>query len=114
MAINFEAANMAGYNNPSVQVLPVTTALSDKGVQVVDAPSYSAITNILKSGCMPVLFAALPTGDKAILPIAGINHEGLYIFSSAASTSNAPNSEILISIIFGENFERPRFMSAEI
>ena len=107
MAINFEAANMAGYNNPRVQVFPVTTKIAGSGVTVVGAPSYSAITNVVKSGCMPVLFVTLPTGDVAVLPIAAINHEAEYIFSAAASTSTAPNSEQLISIIFGEHFERP-------
>ena len=107
MSINFEAANMAGYNNPPVQVLKVTTKVAGGGINVDNAPSYSAITNIVKSGCMPVLFVALPTGDKAVLPFAAITHEGEYIFSAAASTSTAPNSEQLISIIFGENFERP-------
>ena len=111
MDINFEAANMAGYNNPRVQVFPVTTTIVSNGIRVTDAPSYSAITSIVKSGCMPVLFVTLPTGDKAVLPIAAINHEGEYIFSAAASTATAPNSEQLISIIFGENFEHPFFKS---
>ena len=115
MAINFEAANMAGYNNPEVQVFPVTVQMGSGGVlKVVGAPSYSTITNIIKSGYMPTLFVTLPTGDKAVLPLTAINHEGIYIFSAAMPTSTAANSEQLLSIMYGATFESPIFEAIEI
>ena len=109
MAINFEAANMAGYNNPQVQVFPVTVNVGGPEIAVVGAPSYSTITNIIKSGYIPVLFAALTTGDRAVLPLTAINNEGHYIFSATGPTSTGSNSEQLISIMFGENVEQPIF-----
>ena len=114
MSINFEAANMAGYNNPKIEVFPVTVQIGSNGPIVVGAPSYSTITNIIKSGYIPTLFANLPTGDRAVLPLVAINHEGIYIFSAAMNTSTSANSEQLISILYGENFERPSFMATEI
>ena len=114
MAINFEAANMAGYNNPQVQVFPVTVQIGSKGLIVVGAPSYSTFTNIIKSGYMPTLFATLPTGDRAVLPLTGINNEGVYIFSAAMKTSTAANSEKLISILYGEPYDGPKFETKDI
>ena len=115
MAINFEAANMAGYNNPKVQVFPVTVQMESNGfLKVIGAPSYSTSTNIIKSGYMPTLFATLPTGDKAVLPLTGINYEGIYIFSAAMTTSTAANSEKLLSIMYGETFESPIFEAIDL
>lgn len=116
MAINFEAANMAGYNTPQVQVFPVTVEVAGSQgiITVVGAPSYSTFTNIIKSGYMPTLFATLPTGDKAVLPLTAINNEGIYIFSAAIKTSAAANTEMLISILYGESFDAPIFYSIDI
>lgn len=115
MSINFEAANMAGYNNPKTQVFPVTVELAgDQGIIVVGAPSYSTFTNIIKSGYMPTLFATLPTGDRAVLPLTAINNDGVYIFSAAIRTSTSANSEKLISILYGEHFTAPKFEAEDI
>ena len=62
MAINFEAANMAGYNNPKVYIFPVTVKMNGNTTVVDDAPNYSTLTNIIKSGYLPSLYALLPTG----------------------------------------------------
>ena len=116
MSINFEAANMAGYNNPKVQVFPVTVQVAgSQDIIVVGAPSYSTFTNIIKSGYMPTLFATLPTGDRAVLPLTAINNEGVYVFSAAMRTSTAANSEKLISILYGELFfDGPKFEAKDI
>ena len=115
MAINFEAANMAGYNNPQMQVFPVTVELAgSQGVIVVGAPSYSTFTNIIKSGYMPTLFVTLPTGDRAVLPLTAINNNEVYIFSAAMKTSTAANSEKLISILYGKTFDSPKFEDKDL
>ena len=114
MAINFEAANMAGYNNPMVQVFPVTVQMGSSGVNVVGAPSYSTITNVIKSGYVPTLFANLPTGDHALLPLSAINKDGHYIFSAAMHTTDSPDVRRLISILCGEHFDSPHFMASAI
>ena len=114
MAINFEAANMAGYNNPRVQVFPVTVQMGSSGVNVVGAPSYSTFTNIIKSGYMPTLFATLPTGDRAVLPLTAINNEGHYIFSAAMHITDSPDTRKLISILCGEHLDAPHLMASGI
>ena len=115
MSINFEAANMAGYNNPQTQVFPVTVqSAGSQGIIVVGAPSYSTFTNIIKSGYLPTLFATLPTGDRAVLPLTAINNEGVYIFSAAMKTTTAANTEKLISILYGESFDAPKFEAKDL
>ena len=52
MAINFAAANMAGYNNPNIEVLPLVT---DGGNTIIDYPDYGKILKILRSGRVPIL-----------------------------------------------------------
>ena len=115
MAINFEAANMAGYNNPQVQMIPVTVEVTGGNqIIVVGAPSYSTFTNIIKSGYMPTLFVTLPTGDRAVLPLTAINNEGIFIFSAAMRTSTAANTEKLLSILYGEAFNAPTFYDYDL
>ena len=53
MAINFAAANMAGYNNPEVKI--ISMVLGSGGVPI-STPSYDDISNICKSGELPVLY----------------------------------------------------------
>ena len=37
MAINFEAANMAGYNNPKIEVFKATIDIEN--IKIIEAPS---------------------------------------------------------------------------
>ena len=53
MAINFEAANMAGYNNPKIEVFTATMDLNSNKITV--APKKSEIYNSLKRGCIPFI-----------------------------------------------------------
>ena len=114
MAINFEAANMAGYNNPRVQVFPVTAQVEGTSLKLVGAPSYSTITNVIKSGYLPTLFVTLPSGDRSILPLSAINKEEQYIFSAAMHTTDSPDTRRLISVLFGEHLDAPHFFSTGI
>lgn len=109
MAINFEAANMAGYNNPKVYMVPVTLKAVGGNIVVDDNPNYSTLNNIIKSGYLPYLYATLPTGDKAILPLTAIDKEGVYQFSAAIYTAPtaAQASMSLFAIIYGSTFDRP-------
>ena len=107
MAINFEAANMAGYNNPKMCIFPVTIKL-DGGTVVEGNLNYSTITNIIKSGYLPSLYATMPTGDRVILPLAGISNQGLYQFCAATFTTD---SKVLISITYGSQLVHPIFKS---
>ena len=114
MAINFEAANMAGYNNPKACVFPVAVKMNGTNLVVDGTLNYSAITNIIKSGYMPSLFVTLPSGDTAVLQLSAINAEGHYIFSAAMHTTDSPDVRKLISILYGEHFDAPHFFATGI
>lgn len=65
MAINFEAANMAGYNNPRIEVFkavldPETSALTSY-------PKKSVIVGCINRGSMPFLILTTPEGGLAQL-----------------------------------------------
>ena len=98
MAINFEAANMAGYNNPEIYIFPVTVKIEGGASVVYGAPSYSTITNILKSGYIPFMFVTAPTG-LSLLPLAAFQPDGLYQFSAAMFTGDSGETKMLLSII---------------
>ena len=80
MAINFEAANMAGYNNPKIVVLNAEVSAPST---VTSAPKLSDINNIFKSGFIPVISARDQTaGGSFVLWPAGITDGGDYEFSN--------------------------------
>ena len=63
MAINFEAANMAGYNNPKIEVFKV---IIDHTTHIVsDAPNKQEIIRCLRRGSIPALMAISPDGSLA-------------------------------------------------
>ena len=80
MAINFEAANMAGYNNPKIVVLNAKV----QGLEtVVSAPKYADITNIFKSGRIPIINAVdADSGNHFVMWPTAIAPGGGYLFST--------------------------------
>ena len=53
MAINFEAANMAGYNNPKIEVFKAVVNLVNN--TIISAPSRSNILRCLTRGSIPAI-----------------------------------------------------------
>ena len=53
MAINFEAANMAGYNNPKIEVFKA--AANSETDTLISAPSKSEILRCLTRGSIPAI-----------------------------------------------------------
>ena len=53
MAINFEAANMAGYNNPKIEVFKA--AADTETNTLISAPSKSKILRCLTRGSIPAI-----------------------------------------------------------
>ena len=53
MAITFAAANMAGYNNPQIEVF--TAVLAETGTSLTQYPDKSIILNCLSRGSIPVI-----------------------------------------------------------
>ena len=60
MAINFEAANMAGYNNPKIEVFK---AVMNPGTDAItSAPSKTEIKSCLNRGAIPLILLSDPAG----------------------------------------------------
>ena len=53
MAINFEAANMAGYNNPKIEVFKA--AANTETDALISAPSKSQLLRCLTRGSIPAI-----------------------------------------------------------
>ena len=65
MAINFEAANMAGYNNPKIEVF---RAIIDFGTNAIsDAPRKTELIKCLQRGSIPAIMCASPDGSEGYL-----------------------------------------------
>ena len=74
MAINFEAANMAGYNNPKIEVFKAVLNNIDELVQY---PSKTDILNCINRGALPFILLFMTNGDAFIpLPLFIILEDG--------------------------------------
>ena len=93
MGINFAAANMAGYNNPQIEVFALT--LNDSG-EIVEAPNQSVLSDCINRGSVP--FTQTITTDRNfvyILPITYIAQQtdGLeFCFSAVVRAGTAPSA----------------------
>lgn len=66
MSINFEAANMAGYNNPKIEVFKATIDLTTN--KITDAPSKTEIISCLRRGSIPaIMLDALDGSETSLL-----------------------------------------------
>ena len=71
MAINFEAANMAGYNNPSIVVF--SASLGDDG-NLSNFPDKTDIVSALARGALPFLMVSLLKGATVTLfPLTSVS-----------------------------------------
>ena len=95
MAINFEAANMAGYNNPKIEVFTLT--FNDNS-ELVGAPKNSVLSDCINRGSVPFLqLASTDRNSIYILPITCIQRQtkGLeFCFSAALRAGTAPSAAI--------------------
>ena len=100
MAINFEAANMAGYNNPKIEVF--TAVLGETGVALTQYPNKDTILNCISRGSIPVILLHVETAGF-ILPLSnwdtGVSGEASLVFSTIASDPETTK----IQIIYPEN-----------
>lgn len=67
MAINFEAANMAGYNNPKIEVFKA--ALAADGQTLAQYPNKAAIIAAINRGSLPFILLKMTTGTGCVLPL---------------------------------------------
>ena len=101
MAINFEAANMAGYNNPKIEVFRAALDEQDKLVQY---PRKTDILNCINRGSLPFILLFLANGNAFIpLPLYLImESEGTAI--KFCSTSKAEGD---YSVFYPETSDTP-------
>ena len=81
--ITFNAAFMAGYNNPEIAVL---TLVIDKSDTPLNYPSFSDIRALLKSGRVPLLLLTNASREVGTLMLlaAYSTPQGMISFSSAS------------------------------
>ena len=65
MDINFEAATMAGYNNPKIEVFKAIIDLDSNTIS--DAPIKTEIIRCLQRGSIPAIMATTPDGSESNL-----------------------------------------------
>ena len=65
MAVNFEAANMVGYNNPKIEVFKAIINYETNAI--IEAPSKTKIKSCLKRGAIPYLACASDNGSEVTL-----------------------------------------------
>ena len=87
MAINFAAANMAGYNNPQIEVFKAVLSSNDELVQY---PNKTDILNCINRGALPFILLFMTNGGAFIpLPLSIITEDGgtaVILFRSASKT----------------------------
>ena len=98
MAINFEAANMAGYNNPAIEI--VTLKISPSSEPVGTVPTYEAIHDILRRGIIPVLaFTDSSMSAYSVLPLSQYTSE-MIAFSGISPTGDSNKPMRFTSVTF--------------
>ena len=107
MAINFEAANMAGYNNPKIEVFVI--ALDSDG-NIATAPSKSELINCTQRGSIPFLY--MGDSDQLtswLLPLtsARIQSSGNYELAFSAFNPDISGTYTAVSIFYPEADNTP-------
>ena len=93
MAINFEAANMAGYNNPQIEVFKAT--VNTETYKITDAPSKTNVIRCLNRGSIPLILLSDPDGIAIYaLWIQIVKSDGtLYFDNGSMALTYSPDSE---------------------
>ena len=98
MAINFEAANMAGYNNPQIEVFK---AIIDFGTNAIsDAPRRTEIIRCLNRGSIPAIMCTSPDGSVGHLL-------WVYTWSSDSEGDIVMFGSIALTIAYTPDSEQP-------
>ena len=101
MAINFEAANMAGYNNPKIEVFEAIYPA--EGSTLIDFPSKSVILDCIKRGAVPVLVATDTNRTEMYilyLCILASSADGYTISFSTSAKPTPTDPPVIISIFY--------------
>ena len=89
MAINFEAANMAGYNNPKIEVFKA--ALAADGQTLAQYPNKATIMAAISRGSIPfILLNNSVTGQQCLLilhDMVAVEDSSAIDFTAASATA---------------------------
>ena len=98
MAINFEAANMVGYNNPKIEVFE---AIIDYGTNAItEAPSKTEIIRCLRRGSIPAIMCATADGSEgSLLPV--------YQWSTASDGDTIMFGSVALTIMYTHDSDAP-------
>ena len=97
MAINFAAANMAGYNNPQIEVFEATV---NANLEFMAAPKKSEIVNSLARGCIPFI--------RLFVDTDGVIQQFLMPFSVSEEINQQAQISFTITTSFGESGGDPQ------
>ena len=101
MAINFAAANMAGYNNPELQVIPVTF---DNETNIPDI-TYNDVVKLLSNNVVPTLLINAGDFGRILLYLSGLPLQEKIEFASLATAfSTISGTSKSSSFIWGLRF----------
>ena len=99
MAINFAAANMAGYNNPQIEVFEFTF---NDNLEITESPNQSVLSDCINRGSVPFLRAATTDHNTVyILPITYITQQaaGLeFCFSNIIQANSLGGTPIILAV----------------
>ena len=104
MAINFEAANMAGYNNQKIEVFEVV--LGETGI--VKFPKKSVILDCINSGSVPFILITYGSSYDPVylLPLSFIDTEMNAIYFCGTENSDATLLRV-VSICYNSDESAP-------
>ena len=96
MAINFEAANMAGYNNPEIEVFKAV--VNPDNDTIISAPSKTKIKGCLNRGSIPLMLLSYPDGSAVYvlcitIVMSGAEGETIYFSNGTMVFLYSPDSE---------------------
>ena len=100
MAINFEAANMAGYNNPKIEVFKAV--VDPNTLAVASAPSKTELIKCMHRGSIPAIMTTYTDESAGFLQwlvMWTLNETGYTIFFSNAA----------FVLVYFPNSEQPQF-----
>ena len=98
MAINFEAANMAGYNNPKIEVFKAIINFETNAI--TEAPRKNEIIRCLNRGSIPAIMCASPDGSEEYLL-------WVYLWVTAPEGDTIMFGNIALTIAYELNSESP-------
>ena len=104
MSINFAAANMAGYNNPQIEVFEAV--LGETGVE--QFPKKSVISDCINRGAIPFILVTFGSSYQPsyLLPLSFINLETDAFYFCGVDNSDASIVNVT-SICYNSNESNP-------